>query len=89
VYPTLIAAVSDAVSPVARPTAVGSYRFWRDMGYFAGGLVAGVAADAIDYTGAIRLGRRAYRGVRPLGHARHADAARADRRRAGAGCLER
>jgi hypothetical protein len=36
VYPTLIAAVSDAVSPVARPTAVGSYRFWRDMGYPAG-----------------------------------------------------
>jgi MFS family permease len=55
VYPTLIAAVSDAVSPVARPTAVGSYRFWRDMGYVAGGLVAGVAADAIDYTGAIAL----------------------------------
>jgi MFS family permease len=55
VYPTLIAAVSDAVSPVARPTAVGSYRFWRDMGYVAGGLLAGVAADAIDYTGAIAL----------------------------------
>jgi MFS family permease len=55
VYPTLIAAVSDAVSPVARPTAVGSYRFWRDMGYVAGGLVAGAAADAIDYTGAIAL----------------------------------
>ena len=52
-YPTLIAAISDAVSPVARPPAVGVYRFWRDMGYVAGGLVAGLAADAIDYGGAI------------------------------------
>jgi MFS family permease len=55
VYPTLIAAISDAVSPVARPPAVGSYRFWRDMGYVAGGLTAGLAADAIDYAGAIAL----------------------------------
>jgi MFS family permease len=55
VYPTLIAAISDAVSPVARAPAVGIYRFWRDMGYVAGGLVAGLAADAIDYSGAIAL----------------------------------
>jgi MFS family permease len=55
VYPTLIAAISDVVSPVARPPAVGIYRFWRDMGYVAGGLVAGLAADAIDYSGAIAL----------------------------------
>ena len=55
VYPTLIAAISDAVSPVARPPAVGVYRFWRDMGYVAGGLVAGIAADAIDYAGAIAI----------------------------------
>jgi MFS family permease len=53
VYPTLIAAVSDAASPVARAPMVGVYRFWRDMGYVAGGLIAGVAADAIDYSGAI------------------------------------
>jgi MFS family permease len=55
VYPTLIAAISDAVAPVARAAAVGVYRFWRDMGYVAGGLIAGVAADAIDYSGAIAL----------------------------------
>ena len=53
VYPTLIAAISDAVTPVARPTVVGVYRFWRDMGYVAGGLVAGVLADAIDFPAAI------------------------------------
>ena len=55
VYPTLIAAISDAVSPVERAPAVGVYRFWRDMGYVAGGLIAGLAADAIDYDGAIAL----------------------------------
>lgn len=54
VYPTLIAAISDAVSPVARAP-VGVYRFWRDMGYVAGGLLAGVAADALSYSGAIAI----------------------------------
>jgi MFS family permease len=55
VYPTLIAAISDNVSPVERAPAVGVYRFWRDMGYVAGGLIAGIAADAIDYGGAIAI----------------------------------
>jgi MFS family permease len=53
VYPTLIAAISDAVSPVARAPTVGVYRFWRDMGYVAGGLIAGTVADEIGYAGAI------------------------------------
>jgi MFS family permease len=55
VYPTLIAAISDAVSPIARPAVVGVYRFWRDMGYVAGGLVVGILADAIDFSAAILL----------------------------------
>jgi MFS family permease len=53
VYPTLIAAVSDAVTPLARAPIVGVYRFWRDMGYVAGGLIAGLAADALGFGGAI------------------------------------
>ena len=48
VYPTLIASVSDSVSPVARAPTVGVYRFWRDMGYVVGGLTVGLLADAID-----------------------------------------
>jgi MFS family permease len=55
VYPTLIAAISDAVAPVARAPTIGVYRFWRDMGYVVGGLVAGLLADAIDYQGAIAV----------------------------------
>jgi predicted MFS family arabinose efflux permease len=38
---------------VGRASAIGVYRFWRDMGYVAGGLLAGLLADAIDFGGAI------------------------------------
>jgi MFS family permease len=55
VYPTLIAAISDAVAPIARAPTVGVYRFWRDMGYAVGGIVAGVVADALGYGGAIAV----------------------------------
>jgi MFS family permease len=55
VYPTLIAAMSDAVSPVERAPIVGVYRFWRDSGYAFGGLIAGVVADALGYGGAIAI----------------------------------
>ncbi len=55
VYPTLIAAMSDAVTPVARAPVVGVYRFWRDSGYVFGGLIAGIVADALGYSGAITI----------------------------------
>lgn len=55
VYPTLIAAVSDAVQPVERARAVGVYRFWRDFGFVAGALIAGLAADALGAGAAIAL----------------------------------
>jgi len=55
VYPTLIAAMSDAVSPVARAPVVGVYRFWRDMGYALGAVIAGSVADDLDYGGAIAV----------------------------------
>jgi MFS family permease len=55
VYPTLIAAMSDFVSPVARAPVVGVYRFWRDSGYVVGALIAGTAADALGYGGAIAI----------------------------------
>jgi MFS family permease len=55
VYPTLIAAISDHVSPVARAPFVGVYRFWRDSGYVVGGLLAGVGADLLGFGGAIAV----------------------------------
>lgn len=53
VYPTLIAAVSDAVQPVDRAPAVGVYRFWRDFGFVAGALIGGGVADALGSGAAI------------------------------------
>ena len=46
VYPTLIAAVSDASQPRDRARTVGVYRFWRDFGFVVGALIAGIGADA-------------------------------------------
>ncbi|MDQ5852604.1 MAG: MFS transporter [Chloroflexota bacterium] len=45
VYPTLLAVVGDVAHPEWRASAVGVYRLWRDGGYAAGALLAGVLAD--------------------------------------------
>lgn len=55
VYPTLIAAVSDAVVPAHRAPVVGVYRFWRDAGFVVGAALAGAVADAAGFGGAILL----------------------------------
>jgi MFS family permease len=47
VYPALIASISDHAHPAWRANALGTYRFWRDIGYAAGALVAGVLADTL------------------------------------------
>lgn len=45
VYPSLIAAVSDASHPAWRARSLSVYRFWRDLGYAIGALSAGIIAD--------------------------------------------
>jgi len=55
VYPTLLAAISDAAHPSWRASAVGVYRFWRDLGYAVGALVAGVVADLVGVGSAVAL----------------------------------
>ena len=55
VYPTLLAAIGDVTAPSWRASAVGVYRFWRDLGYAIGALLAGIAADAIGLPGAMWL----------------------------------
>jgi MFS family permease len=55
VYPTLIAAVSDASQPRDRARLVGVYRFWRDFGFVLGAVVGGVGADATSPRAAIAL----------------------------------
>jgi MFS family permease len=53
VYPSLIAAVSDASRPEWRARSLSVYRFWRDLGYAVGALGAGVIADAFGFSAAI------------------------------------
>jgi MFS family permease len=53
VYPTLIAQVSDLVTPRDRASGVGVYRLWRDLGYVAGGLLSGILADLLGFRAAI------------------------------------
>ena len=55
VYPTLIAAVSDVAQPVERAQLVGVYRFWRDLGFVFGALLAGLVADALGAGWAIAI----------------------------------
>lgn len=45
-YPNLSAAVADISPPVWRGSAIGVYRFWRDLGYAIGALGLGLAAHA-------------------------------------------
>ena len=47
VYPTLIASVSDASHPIWRARSLSVYRFWRDMGYAMGALLAGIITDLV------------------------------------------
>ena len=53
VYPSLIAAVSDASHPSWRARSLSVYRFWRDLGYAVGALSAGVIADTLGISWAI------------------------------------
>ena len=43
-YPNLSAAVADIAHPSWRASAIGIYRFWRDLGYGIGALALGAAA---------------------------------------------
>ena len=52
-YPNLSAAVADIAHPNWRGSAIGIYRFWRDIGYAIGGLGMGLAASV---TGSIEGG---------------------------------
>ncbi len=48
VYPTLLAFVSDVAESSWRASALGVYRFWRDLGYAVGAFGAGLLADAFN-----------------------------------------
>jgi MFS family permease len=53
VYPTLLAVVADVAGPAWRGAAIGVYRLWRDLGFAAGAILAGVVADRLGMAAAI------------------------------------
>ena len=53
VYPTLLAGIGDVAAPVWRASAIGVYRFWRDLGYAIGAVIAGITADLLGLSGAL------------------------------------
>jgi MFS family permease len=55
VYPALLAAVGDVAHPTWRATSVGVYRFWRDLGYAVGALMAGVVAAVLGLVWAVHV----------------------------------
>jgi MFS family permease len=55
VYPALLAAVGDVAHPTWRATSVGVYRFWRDLGYAVGALMAGVVAAMLGLVWAVHV----------------------------------
>lgn len=55
VYPALLAAAADLSPAAKRATTLGWYRFWRDLGYPAGALLAGVVSAAFGLVWAVYL----------------------------------
>jgi len=53
VYPTLLAGIGDVAAPAWRASAIGVYRFWRDLGYAIGAVIAGMTADTLGLTAAL------------------------------------
>ncbi|WP_439882694.1 MFS transporter [Pontibacter sp. MBLB2868] len=45
VYPNFLAVVAENTHPDERPQTIGVFRFWRDFGYVAGAVAAGVFSD--------------------------------------------
>jgi MFS family permease len=55
-YPALIAAVADHTAPSWRAQGLGVYRFWRDLGYALGAVLAGLLAQALSLSAAVVAG---------------------------------
>lgn len=55
VYPALLASAADISPAATRATTLGWYRFWRDLGYPAGALLAGVISAQFGLVWAVYL----------------------------------
>lgn len=55
VYPTFLATIAQATIPTQRAESIGTFRFWRDLGYAFGAIISGVTADLFGLEYAIFL----------------------------------
>jgi MFS family permease len=55
VYPALLAAAADISPAASRATTLGWYRFWRDLGYPTGAVLAGVVSGLFGLKSAIAV----------------------------------
>lgn len=55
-YPALIASVADHTGPSWRAQGLGVYRFWRDLGYALGAVLAALVAQAAGLSAAVIAG---------------------------------
>lgn len=53
VYPTFLTAIASGSHPVQRAESLGTFRFWRDLGYAVGALISGIIADHFGITSAV------------------------------------
>lgn len=55
VYPTFLSTIAQATSPKQRAASIGTFRFWRDLGYAFGAIISGITADLFGINYAIYL----------------------------------
>jgi MFS family permease len=55
VYPSLLAVIGDVAHPTWRARSLSVYRFWRDLGYAVGALIAGFVANIFGLAWAIHV----------------------------------
>ncbi len=53
VYPTFLASIAENTNPNDRAKSLGTFRFWRDLGYAIGAILTGIIADAFSIATAI------------------------------------
>jgi len=53
VYPTFLSSIAQSTSPGQRAESIGTFRFWRDLGYAIGAIISGIIADALGVKAAI------------------------------------
>ena len=56
VYPTFLSTIAQATNPSQRAESVGTFRFWRDLGYALGAIISGITADIFGIHAIILIG---------------------------------